>query len=85
MSEWNIRETPLDELDRDAAIRFAAIHGNTIALMDMGRNPKIYLIDLGWYSNLFFSSVNMTYFKYGICKLSKMGMFVMLSTEENSI
>jgi len=55
MSEWNIRETPLHELDNDAAIRFAAIHGNTIALMDMGRNPKIYLIDLGRYSNLFFS------------------------------
>jgi len=55
MSEWNIRETPLHELERDAAIRFAAIHGNTIALMDMGRNPKIYLIDLGWYSNLFLS------------------------------
>ena len=53
MAEWNIRETPLHELERDAAIRFAAIHGNTIALMDMGRNPKIYLIDLGWFSKLF--------------------------------
>ena len=53
MSEWNIRETPLHELERDAAIRFAAIHGNTIALMDMGRNPKIYLIDLGRYSKYF--------------------------------
>ena len=53
MSEWNIRETPLHELERDAAIGFAAIHGNTIALMDMGRNPKIYLIDLGRYSKYF--------------------------------
>ena len=43
--EWKITESIVD-VDQNAKIRFAKAHGNTIALSDMSRSPKLWLTDL---------------------------------------
>ena len=44
-SEWELNESKID-FGCFATIRFAASHGNTVALADMSREPKLWLTDL---------------------------------------
>ena len=45
-SEWEIEEKSIHFPTRQVAVRFAACRGNQVALMDMNKNPKIWLTDL---------------------------------------